>query len=202
MSEPLPPVTRSAPSPSVASSGSELVLVSVSSPSPRSAVSPRIPELAQSTAAPAVTQPAPAVSGAPVSLTDSTPVRVEIAIWLTSPGAAVTCRVEPSTADGRPVGVRGEERGRARWSRRRASPSHSAADGAAEARLGSSVVLRTVLLAGEDFSLGEGTEAGGVTVALTRFGRRLVDEDGRVAASISVRTRGARGGPQVTRVHL
>ena len=110
MSEPLPPVTLSAPSPSVASSGSELVLVSVSSPSPRSAVRPRIPGLAHSTAAPAVTQPAPAVSGAPASVTDSTPVRGAMAIWLTSPGAAVTCRVEPSTLTVGGVGVRGEDR--------------------------------------------------------------------------------------------
>lgn len=58
------------------------------------------------------------------------------------------------------------------------------------------------LVGREAFSLAEGTEAGGVTVALTRFGRRLVDEVERVPASISVRTRGARGGPQVTRVHL
>jgi glycerophosphoryl diester phosphodiesterase len=58
------------------------------------------------------------------------------------------------------------------------------------------------LVGREDFSLDEGAEAGGVTVALTRFGRRLVAEDGRARASIAVRTRGARGGPQVTRVRL
>ena len=67
---------------------------------------------------------------------------------------------------------------------------------------GVTIRARGRLVGREDFSLGEGTEAGGVTVALTRFGRRVVDEDGRVAASISVRTRGARGGPQVTRVRL
>ena len=58
------------------------------------------------------------------------------------------------------------------------------------------------LVGREDFSLAEGTEAGGVTVALTRYGRRLVDEETRVAATISVRTRGTRGGPQVTRVRI
>ena len=58
------------------------------------------------------------------------------------------------------------------------------------------------LMGREDFSLAEGAEAGGVTVALTRYGRRLVDESRRVAAEITVRTRGARGDPQVTRVQL
>ena len=58
------------------------------------------------------------------------------------------------------------------------------------------------LVGREEFSLAEGTEAGGVTVALARFGRRLRDEDGRVRASIAVRTRGARGRPQLTRVRL
>jgi glycerophosphoryl diester phosphodiesterase len=58
------------------------------------------------------------------------------------------------------------------------------------------------LVGREQFSLAEGTEAGGVTVSLTRFGRRLVDEGARAPASIAVRTRGARGGPQVTRVRL
>jgi glycerophosphoryl diester phosphodiesterase len=58
------------------------------------------------------------------------------------------------------------------------------------------------LVGREEFSLAEGTDAGGVTVALTRFGRRLLDDGGRVAASIRVHTRGARGRPQVTRVRL
>jgi hypothetical protein len=58
------------------------------------------------------------------------------------------------------------------------------------------------LVGREEFSLAEGAEAGGVTVALTRFGRRLVDEPGRARASIAVRTRGARAGPRVTRVRL
>jgi glycerophosphoryl diester phosphodiesterase len=58
------------------------------------------------------------------------------------------------------------------------------------------------LMGREEYSLAEGAEAGGVTVALTRLGRRLVDESGRVAAAITVRTRGARGEPQVTRVRL
>jgi glycerophosphoryl diester phosphodiesterase len=67
---------------------------------------------------------------------------------------------------------------------------------------GVTIRSRGRLVGREDFELAEGAEAGGVTVALTRFGRRLLDEQGRVAASISVRTRGSRGGPQVTRVHL
>jgi glycerophosphoryl diester phosphodiesterase len=50
------------------------------------------------------------------------------------------------------------------------------------------------LLGRESFSLDEGVEAGGVTVALTRFGRRLLDDE-RVRAVVSVRTRGARGAP-------
>jgi glycerophosphoryl diester phosphodiesterase len=58
------------------------------------------------------------------------------------------------------------------------------------------------LIGREDFSLAEGTEAGGVTVSLTRFGRRLLDGGGRVPVSISVRTRGARGEPVVTKVRL
>lgn len=58
------------------------------------------------------------------------------------------------------------------------------------------------LVGREAFSLDEGAEAGGVTVALSRFGRRLVAEDGRAPASIAVRTRGSRGRPQVTRVRL
>jgi glycerophosphoryl diester phosphodiesterase len=58
------------------------------------------------------------------------------------------------------------------------------------------------LVGREAFSLAEGTEAGGVTVALTRFGRRLLRDGGRVAVAIAVRTRGARSGPQVTRVRL
>jgi glycerophosphoryl diester phosphodiesterase len=61
---------------------------------------------------------------------------------------------------------------------------------------------RGKLVGREDYSLGEGTEAGGVTVSLTRFGRRLLDDGGRVPASISVRTRGTRGEPLVTKVRL
>jgi len=69
---------------------------------------------------------------------------------------------------------------------------------------GGTVTIRSRgrLVGREEFSLDEGTEAGGVTVALTRFGHRLVGEDGRAPASIAVRTRGSRGGPQVTRVRL
>jgi glycerophosphoryl diester phosphodiesterase len=56
------------------------------------------------------------------------------------------------------------------------------------------VRARGRLLGREDFSLEEGSEVGGVTVALTRFGRRLLDDE-RVRAVVSVRTRGARGAP-------
>lgn len=58
------------------------------------------------------------------------------------------------------------------------------------------------LLGREAFSLDEGTEGGGVTVALTRYGRRVLDGDGSVRATVSVRTRGARGEPVLTRVRL
>jgi glycerophosphoryl diester phosphodiesterase len=58
------------------------------------------------------------------------------------------------------------------------------------------------LIGREDYALAEGTEAGGVTVSLTRFGRRLLDDGGRVPVSISVRTRGARGEPVVTKIRL
>ena len=57
------------------------------------------------------------------------------------------------------------------------------------------------LLGREEFSLAEGTDAGGVTVALTRLGRRLL-ADGDVRAVVSVRTRGARGEPVRTNVRL
>ena len=54
------------------------------------------------------------------------------------------------------------------------------------------------LLGREDFSLGEGTEAGGVTVALTTAGACW--GRGRARGGSSVRTRGAprAGRPQVT----
>jgi glycerophosphoryl diester phosphodiesterase len=58
------------------------------------------------------------------------------------------------------------------------------------------------VLGREAFALAEGTDAGGVTVALSRFGRRLLDDGERVPAIVSVRTRGARGEPLVTRVRL
>jgi glycerophosphoryl diester phosphodiesterase len=57
------------------------------------------------------------------------------------------------------------------------------------------VRARGRLLGREDFSLAEGVEGGGVTVALTRFGRRLLLDDERVRAVVSVRTHGARGAP-------
>ena len=58
------------------------------------------------------------------------------------------------------------------------------------------------LVGREAFSLDEGTEAGGVTVALTKYGRRLLDDGERVRATVAVGTRGARGGPVLTRVQL
>jgi hypothetical protein len=50
------------------------------------------------------------------------------------------------------------------------------------------------LIGREAFSLAEGAEAGGVTVALTRYGRRLLADE-RVRTLVMVRTRGARGQP-------
>jgi glycerophosphoryl diester phosphodiesterase len=65
-----------------------------------------------------------------------------------------------------------------------------------QAHAGTVVVrARGRLLGREAFSLDAGAEAGGVTVALTRFGRRLLDGGERVRAVVSVRTRGARGAP-------
>ena len=58
------------------------------------------------------------------------------------------------------------------------------------------------LLGRETFSLAEGTDAGGVTVPLTKAGRKLLDELGTVRAQVIVQTRGARGKPVVTRVRL
>ena len=58
------------------------------------------------------------------------------------------------------------------------------------------------LLGRESYSLAEGTEAGGVTVALTAYGRRLLDDGERVRATIAVRTRGTRGEPVLTPVRL
>lgn len=63
------------------------------------------------------------------------------------------------------------------------------------------VLARGRLIGREAFSLDEGAEAGGVTVAVTRFGRRLLDDE-RVRAIVQVRTRGARGAPVRTRVRL
>jgi glycerophosphoryl diester phosphodiesterase len=50
------------------------------------------------------------------------------------------------------------------------------------------------LVGREAFSLAEGAEGGGVTVALTRYGRRLLDDE-RVRTLVSVKTRGAAGQP-------
>jgi glycerophosphoryl diester phosphodiesterase len=58
------------------------------------------------------------------------------------------------------------------------------------------------LLGRERFSLAENTDAGGVTVPLTRGGRKLLDALGTVRARVIVQTRGARGEPVVTRVWL
>jgi glycerophosphoryl diester phosphodiesterase len=58
------------------------------------------------------------------------------------------------------------------------------------------------LLGREHFTLANGSKAGGVTVPLTRAGRRLLEAPGAVRATVSVTTRGARGRPNVTHVHL
>jgi hypothetical protein len=63
------------------------------------------------------------------------------------------------------------------------------------------VRARGRMLGREAFSLDESVEAGGVTVALTRFGRRLLDDE-RVRATVSVRTHGARGAPVRSRFRL
>jgi glycerophosphoryl diester phosphodiesterase len=52
----------------------------------------------------------------------------------------------------------------------------------------------------ERFSLGEGVRSGGVTVPLSRAGRKLLARAGH--AKIAVTTRGARGEPVVTRVRV
>jgi hypothetical protein len=58
------------------------------------------------------------------------------------------------------------------------------------------------LLGREHFRLASGVDAGGVTVPLTRAGRRLLAAPGGLRATVSVKTRGARGRPVVTRVRL
>jgi glycerophosphoryl diester phosphodiesterase len=58
------------------------------------------------------------------------------------------------------------------------------------------------LLGREAFSLAEGADAGGVSVPLTRAGKRLLKGPGSVRAKVAVTTRGARGEPVVTRVSL
>jgi len=58
------------------------------------------------------------------------------------------------------------------------------------------------LLGRERFSLAENTDAGGVTVPLTKAGRKLLDALGSVRAQVIVETRGARGKPVVTQVRL
>ena len=63
------------------------------------------------------------------------------------------------------------------------------------------ILARGRLIGREAFSLAEGAEAGGVTVALTRYGRRLLDDE-RVRARVVVRTRGARGAPVRSRFRL
>ena len=63
------------------------------------------------------------------------------------------------------------------------------------------IFARGRLIGREAFSLAEGADAGGVTVALTRFGRRLLDDE-RVRAIVQVRTRGARGAPVRTPFRL
>jgi hypothetical protein len=58
------------------------------------------------------------------------------------------------------------------------------------------------LLGREAFSLDEGVKAGGVTVPLSKAGRKLLKHGAAVRAVVSVTTRGSRGEPVVTRVRL
>ena len=58
------------------------------------------------------------------------------------------------------------------------------------------------LLARETFSLPEGADAAGVTATLTRAGRQVLRAGEPVRATVSVRTRGARGEPVLTPVRL
>ena len=52
--------------------------------------------------------------------------------------------------------------------------------------------------AGRSSRSAENADAGGVTVPLTKAGRKLLDELGTVRAQVIVETRGARGKPVVT----
>ncbi len=58
------------------------------------------------------------------------------------------------------------------------------------------------LLGRETFSLDQGVKAGGVTVPLSKAGRKRLKHGATVRAAVSVTTRGARGEPVVTRVRL
>jgi glycerophosphoryl diester phosphodiesterase len=64
------------------------------------------------------------------------------------------------------------------------------------------VRARGRLLGREHFRLAAGVDAGGVTVPLTLAGRRHLGAVGSLRATVSVKTRGARGRPVVTRVRL
>jgi glycerophosphoryl diester phosphodiesterase len=58
------------------------------------------------------------------------------------------------------------------------------------------------VLGRESFSLAQGVKAGGVTVPLSKAGRKLLRSGRTVRAVVAVTTRGARGEPVVTRVRL
>jgi len=58
------------------------------------------------------------------------------------------------------------------------------------------------LLGHESFSLPKGTDAGGVTVPLSKAGKALLKGANGVRGQVVVTTRGARGEPVVTRVRL
>ncbi len=64
------------------------------------------------------------------------------------------------------------------------------------------VRARGKLLGRESFSLPKGTDAGGVTVALSKAGKKLLNATKSVCGQVVVTTRGARGKPVVTRVRL
>jgi glycerophosphoryl diester phosphodiesterase len=58
------------------------------------------------------------------------------------------------------------------------------------------------LVGREHFRLAAGVRSGGVTVPLTRAGRRLLAAPGALPARVAVTTRGARGRPVLTRIRL
>ena len=58
------------------------------------------------------------------------------------------------------------------------------------------------LMGREQYSLAKGADSGGVTVPLTRAGRRLLERHPDLRVKIAVTTRGAHGKPVASRVGL